>query len=317
MESAFTNAVNETVLESQGAADVSPPEPTEANASPADDTPVGDTSGVSTSAPPASTPPSSPQQRPKVRRRRRVDTALPPVRLTLRNQLDVLTVYGELSNSGTQGVAVTDVALRVQKSEATISTFSSFFKSVGFIRQEEGVTGFLPSPEVLNFANLRGYDEGKAIEQLRPLIEKSWFGREVVSEIKLHPNSTTTQLVAALALIANVNPKEKEYGAQLLQLVEWAYLTKLIERQKDGTYRLGAFSGTSVGAASGSPSEAQPKAEVSPAIKIGGFDAIVEAISNTPLSLEEIRKLTPEELQRLDEAIQTFTDFAAKFGKES
>ena len=89
-----------------------------------------------------------------------------------------------------------------------------------------------------------------------------------------------TQLVSALALEADVNPKEKDYGTQLVQLVEWAYITKLIVKDKDGAYRLGAFNGVAVDTPVSTPPKPEQRAP-EPTSKIEGKDAILEALSRT------------------------------------
>jgi len=264
-------------------------------------------------------PPTSPTSDPssvKIRRRRNSESIFPPLRLTVENQFKALTYYADLSEGKTRPVSASDVAARIQRSSQTVAGYTKFFTSLNLINPVDKTSTFLPSDALYNYANLRETDQDRANEQLRPLIKTSWFGQAIVSEIKVNGTRSFNQILSALALVAKVKPEEKEYGAQLQQLIEWAEVAKLI-RNQDGIYSLVPFNGEADVPKSESPDEHKSHHNPPPSPppvrepnKKGGKDAILEAVENT-FRLGAIIELEDDEQNELLMAIKVVKKYAA------
>jgi len=263
---------------------------------------------------PSATPTNAQAETPlKIRRRRNSVTIFPPLRLTVENQLKGLTFYADLSEGKTRGVSPAEVAARIGKSAQTVAGYSKFFTSLGLITSIERKPTFLPSDQLCQYANLLGTDPDRANEQLKPPIKKSWFGQAIISEIKVNGSRSTNQLVAALALIAEVKPTEKSYGAQLQQLIEWSAVSNLIQLNQDGTYSLVSTNGEMDDRTpdNSQQSENPPPPSNSPRgiNKKGGKDAILDAVENT-YRLSAIIELSDEEQDELLRAIKIIKKYA-------
>lgn len=163
----------------------------------------------------------------------------PPTRLTVSpKQLEILKNYAELSDGGVRRVTPSDVAGHTGIAPSTIASYSNFFKQNKFLIGQEGTRGFLPSQALLHFQNRLQVGTGDAaLLELRPVIEETWFGREITQLIKSGKRPNDHDLLITLAVKAGA--PVQDYKGSFAQLIEWCEITQLIRKESNGTYLLG------------------------------------------------------------------------------
>ncbi len=155
---------------------------------------------------------------------------LPTPRIAFGKQLDLLRAYAAASGPEKQPVGLAAVAPYVGLSKSTISLANPFFADNGFL--ERIGNGFLPSPEVLNFAQAYEWDAEGASRELGPVMERSWFGDTLLPRLGFAALSEKEAL-RIIDAAAEAGPK---YEPQLRIILDYLEAGGLIERD-DGKVR--------------------------------------------------------------------------------
>jgi hypothetical protein len=152
---------------------------------------------------------------------------LPTDRIAFDKQMRLLQAYANVSNGGQNPVTNEDVAKAVEMNSSTVSLANAFFSKMGLLVRSG--RAFLPSREVVEFANAMQWAPDEAAKKLAPLFERSWFFATVRPKLSMRP-ITEDEAVADLGQKAMVGP---EYRTQLRMLLAYLVVSGLIRRDGD------------------------------------------------------------------------------------
>jgi hypothetical protein len=155
---------------------------------------------------------------------------LPTPRIAFGKQLDLLRAYAAASGSERRSIGLAEAAPFVGLSKNTISLANPFFTDNGFL--ERAGNGFLPSPEVVNFAQAYDWDADGASRELAPLMERSWFGEALLPRLGF-ASLSEKEALRIIDAAAEAGPK---YEPQLRVILDYLEAAGLIERE-DGKVR--------------------------------------------------------------------------------
>jgi hypothetical protein len=181
---------------------------------------------------------------------------LPTPRIAFGKQLDLLRAFAAASGPEKRPVGNADTSQFVGLSASTVSLANPFFADVGLIERVGG--GFVPSKEVVNFAQAFEWDADGASRELGPVFENSWFGSALLPRLGF----ASLPEKEALQIIDGAAEAGLKYKNHLRILLDYLEVAGLIQRQ-DGTVRTAprpANNGRPAeNAADAEPSEAPPK----------------------------------------------------------
>jgi hypothetical protein len=152
---------------------------------------------------------------------------LPTPRIAFPKQLDLLRAHAAASGPEQKSVGNADVAPFVGLSKSTISLANPFFVDVGLLERVGG--GFIPSQEVLNFAQAYKWDAEHAAHELAPLLQRSWFGEALLPRLGFDSHSEKE----ALRIMDREAGAGPNYESQLRTILDYLEVTGLIERDGD------------------------------------------------------------------------------------
>jgi hypothetical protein len=202
---------------------------------------------------------------------------LPPSRLSVAKQLEILRAHVVASKAGVQASTNHDLARIVNLHVNNVSGANPFFVSIGLIHRGGG--GFLPSDAAVEYNNACDWEPEKAPLKLLPAIQESWFA-SVVSQLLTLRDRPETEVLAALAGASDAPGDAKD---SLKMLLEYMQLTQLITIE-GVTVRPGP--NLSVGrrvppAASGEPVPAPPVIPPTPTAEKPAADAAPTRVGNS------------------------------------
>jgi hypothetical protein len=156
---------------------------------------------------------------PKVKRK-----ILPTPRIAFAKQLDLLRAFAAASGAARKPVGNAETAPYVSLSKNTVSLANPFFADIGLVERAGG--GFVPSQEVVNFAQAYEWDADRAPHELAPVLERSWFGEALLPRLGFGPLVEKE----ALRIIDTAASAGPEYESQLRIVLDYLETAGLIER---------------------------------------------------------------------------------------
>ncbi len=187
---------------------------------------------------------------PKTKRR-----ILPTPRIAFAKQLDLLRAYAAASGPSRKVVGNAETAPYVSLSKNTVSLANPFFADIGLVERVGG--GFVPSQEVVNFAQAYEWDADRAAHELAPVLERSWFGEALLPRLGFGALAEKE----TLRIVDQAAQAGPDYESQLRIVLEYLEAGGLIERDA-GNVRLAPKDSTNdlPKKAQESPDTAAPKA---------------------------------------------------------
>lgn len=170
-------------------------------------------------------PSQAPQSSPSGRKRRLVKT-LPTDRIPFPRQLEIISAIPVAYEKANTPITFKEVGSILGMSEATLLQMSAFLSDVGLTQRTESGK-FTPAPELLDYLRVHQYSPEKAWPKLGPLLEKSWFGQELLTRLKFRPIEEHEALVA----LVEVSGAEKLHEAQLKIAIEYLSRMGLVVRE--------------------------------------------------------------------------------------
>lgn len=152
---------------------------------------------------------------------------LPTDRIAFEKQMRLLQAYATVSNGGQKPVTNEDVAGVVEINASTVSLANAFFVKMGLLTRSG--RAFLPSREVIEFANAMQWEPEEAAKKLAPLLERSWFFEAVRPKLSMRQLSED-EAIGDLGQKAMVGP---DYRTQLRMLLAYLVVSGLIRRDGD------------------------------------------------------------------------------------
>lgn len=202
---------------------------------------------------------------------------LPTPRIAFGKQMDLLRAYAAASGSERRPVGNSDTAPYVSLSKSTVSLANPFFTDIGLVERAGG--GFVPSQEVVKFAQAYEWDADGAARELAPILERAWFGQALLPRLGFAPMSEKE----ALKIIDSAAEAGPKYEGQLRIILEYLEAAGLIERE-----------GTNV--QSGAVRSPQPSAEATPRTPTEPVDAaptMPEGSRSLPLLIQGLLQELP------------------------
>jgi hypothetical protein len=163
---------------------------------------------------------------PKAKRR-----ILPTPRIAFAKQLDLLRAYAAASGTSRKVVGNAETAPYVSLSKNTVSLANPFFADIGLVERVGG--GFVPSQEVVNFAQAYEWDADRAAHELAPVLERSWFGEALLPRLGFGALAEKE----TLRIVDQAAKAGPDYESQLRIVLEYLQAGGLIEREA-GNVRL-------------------------------------------------------------------------------
>ena len=158
---------------------------------------------------------------------------LPTDRLVFPKQMDCLRGYAAKSGPEGKPVKLADVAEIVKMHQNTVTLVNPFFYAIGLIQRGES-GGYIPAPEVVNYARAYDHAPQTAGHKLAPIISASWFAQELMPKLAFRSMDEQEALGDLIGLAA-VGSKP-----QLRMLLDYMETAGLIQR--DGTRIMKAVS---------------------------------------------------------------------------
>jgi hypothetical protein len=152
---------------------------------------------------------------------------LPTPRIAFAKQLDLLRAHAAASGSDRRAVGNAEVAPFVGLSKSTISLANPFFTDIGLLERNGG--SFVPSPEVMKFAQAFEWDADHAAQELAPLLQRAWFGEALLPRLgfKSLPEKE------ALRIMDQEAAAGPAYEPQLRTILDYLEAAGLIQREGD------------------------------------------------------------------------------------
>ncbi len=147
---------------------------------------------------------------------------LPTERIAFNRQLEILRAYAAANAPTGQAVSNETVAEIVKLNASTVSLGNSFFVAIGLLQKAD--TGYLPSPDVIEFNRAYAWSQETAAFKLAGTIEKSWFAQALFPKLNFRPVDIDEAL-ATLADAASAGPDSKDQLRMLLNYLEAVGLT--------------------------------------------------------------------------------------------
>jgi len=185
---------------------------------------------------------------------------LPTNRIAFLKQLDLLRAFDAAAGGLSKPVSLADVAKIAKISPPTISLNNSFFVDAGLLNKADGGR-LIPSVAVHEFVMAYQWAPATAAQKLAPALTQSWFFKTLESRLRYQP----MQEHEAQVLLATTAEASKEYGPQILVLLNYLQVAGLIER--DGaTIKLARRHPADVEAPAETPAlqQLEPENEIAP-----------------------------------------------------
>lgn len=169
-----------------------------------------------------------PKNDPATRASKRKPTkALPNNRLVFSKHLDILRGYVAASGLDKKPVSNDDVAKVVNIHAGSISNCNPFFNNIGLIRRDKN--GYIPSDDVIAYAERYKWDSDKSALKLEPIIRNSWFAAALLPKLSFRPLSRD-EAIGFLAEESNAAP---EYKQNLELLIDYLRVAGLVSVDGD------------------------------------------------------------------------------------
>jgi len=157
---------------------------------------------------------------------------LPTGRIAVAKHLDMLRAYAIAPVSADGSVSKEEAGKVIDLAEYTMTLAEAFFKDVGFLAK--GESGFIVAKEVHDFARAHEFNPDTAARKLAPNLADSWFGRCLVSRLRMR-KITEDDAIAALAEEAKATAN---YRDNLKSLIDFLVISGVISRS-DGYVQTG------------------------------------------------------------------------------
>lgn len=240
--------------------------------------------------PPTVPPPPAPK-------RVKLTQTLPTDRISFAKQTEIIRAFAAAYDKNGAPVSNDDVGRFVDLAGSTVSQCNALLIDLGILQRAEAGK-FTPTAPAMEYFKLHQFSPDRAWSKLSPLIEKSWFGQELIAKLKFRAIEES-EAVTDLALASNA---EKGYEAQLKLAIEWLVQVGLAVRE--GSQLRIAQSGTNGGVSGEAPVPSNvgvpptPSADV---IEEGLFKSILplDASSKRRLVVWAPATITMKELERI------------------
>jgi hypothetical protein len=256
-----------------------------------------------------------PAEPPKARtsRRMRPTKPLPTDRMKLSTQVQALRSIAVASANREEGVSAADIAPRIGVAEATAGLSNGFFTEAGWI-ERSGKGLYKPTDVALKYAQRFGFNETEAASLLAPSIARSWYFREIESELQMGRPVAVATLVSILARAAGAGA---EYRPQLQGVLDWLQYVGLVVitdghvqlGQRDlqdlqGAGNDGDDGGDDGGDELEDPADRASEGATKKKPRRGGSQpALLSLDFDFSLTAEDLAKLEPEQITALFEAV--------------
>ncbi len=162
-------------------------------------------------------------KKPKVRPQK----AIPTERIKIEKQFDLLRAFVAASGPTAKAVSNKDAATILKMADTTVSLANSFFVEMGLLTRT--ANGFLPSAEVITYAQAYEWNPDTAAYKLAPLFSKSWFYEAVAPTLQFTVGGMNEESV--IKRLAEVSSAAPHYRANLKLLVDFMETTGLVQRE--------------------------------------------------------------------------------------
>jgi hypothetical protein len=246
----------------------------------------------------------------RAQRRPRTDKPLPTDRMKMATQKEALKAIAVASNYGAQAVSALDIAPRLGLKPATAGLNNAFFVEAGLIeRVSKG--HYRPTKATRTYARKASFNEAEAATLLAPALRESWYFREVTQQLAMGP-TTTKKMVEVLAHAAGASA---DHAGQLEMVLQWLEYVGLVVLA-GGYVQIGQHDLQALEAPADEPANSdEPKEPVATKGEVATTqvqqESSVVPSEATLLSLnfdfaltaEDLRKLEPEQITALFEAV--------------
>lgn len=151
---------------------------------------------------------------------------LPTPRVSTTKQFEIVRSYAHLSGVEGKGVKQNELAALVGMHVNTVSFVNAFLVDTGLIVRGDG--GYVPAPEVVSYTNAYDWNPETAGQRLIPLLENTWFVKELMPKLKLRQSMDEGEAILELGTAVGVG---KEYTPQVTILLDYMETVGLVQRE--------------------------------------------------------------------------------------
>jgi hypothetical protein len=222
---------------------------------------------------------------------------LPTDRISFTKQTEIVRAFAAVYDKNNSPVSNDDVGRFINMAGSTVSQSNAMFVDVGLLQRAEAGK-FIPTAPTLEYFKLHQFSPDRAWSKLSPLIERSWFGQELISKLKFR-SIDENEAITDLALASNA---EKGYEPQLKIAIEWLVQVGLAVRE--GTQlRIAPTGIPSIETPSlpGTAKPASPAVPTADSVEDGLFKSVLplDASSKRRLVVWAPPTITKKELERV------------------
>jgi len=102
----------------------------------------------------------------------------------------------------------------------SVSKSNRFFQASNFISKEKN--GYRPTEGLISFVKQLPWNEERAKESMREMIEDSWYGKELRVLFGTNPAMTVDELVLSIGSVVGARPDQKSALETLVEFVTYA-----------------------------------------------------------------------------------------------
>lgn len=152
---------------------------------------------------------------------------IPTERIKIEKQFDLLRAFVAASGPTGKPVNNKDAAAILNMADTTVSLANNFFVEMGLLTKTGN--GFMPSAEVIGYAQAYDWNPDTAAYKLAPLLSKAWFFEAIAPKLKFSTAGMDEDDV--IKLLAEASAAAPAYRANLKVIVDFMETTGLVQRE--------------------------------------------------------------------------------------
>lgn len=160
----------------------------------------------------------------KDRSKHKPKKVLPTDRVAFSKQIEILRAYAAGSPDGSKFLTNAEIGGMVAIHPNSVSLCNNFFVESGLLQR--GDVGLAPTADVLSYFRTYEWNQESAGEKLAPTLQRTWFAEALLPRAALRVITETE----ALAVLAEIASADKTYRLQLMCLLDYLELSRLIMR---------------------------------------------------------------------------------------